>query len=403
LGCRGTQMIELLLFALAGCALGVFTGLTPGIHVNTISLMALSLGFCSGTGLAVLVTAMGITHSFVDFIPSILFGAPDADNFLGVLPGHRMLLQGKGLKAVRLTIAGGLFGAMGAILLAPVFLGFVSALYGFLPAVIPFILLLVLGLMVLSERGVKKRGYALLVILLSALLGISVLRLNPFGNALMASVIGFFAVSTLVYSLAKNSVLKRQFHSKSEIRGRSVIEGSLLSIAGAGTVSILPGIGPGQAAFIAARLAGRTKTEAYLAMLGGINTANIIFSLLVVLASGRIRTGVAAVVSQVLPEKSMLVFLLAGTALFAVGFSVLVTNAIAGFILRRVHLVPYRKVNIAILGLLAVVVFAVSGVYGLLVSCVSAAIALVAVTKKVKRTHCMAFLIVPTIMLYLGL
>jgi len=82
---------------------------------------------------------------------------------------------------------------------------------------------------------------------------------------------------------------------------------------------------------------------------------------------------------------------------------VLVTNAIAGFILRRVHLVPYRKVNIAILGLLAVVVFSVSGVYGLLVSCVSAAIALVAVTKKVKRTHCMAFLIVPTIMLYLGL
>jgi len=402
LNCRGTQMIELLLFALAGCALGVFTGLTPGIHVNTVSLIALTLGFYSGTGLVVLVIAMGITHSFVDFVPSILFGAPDADNFLGVLPGHRMLLQGQGLKAVQLTVAGGLFGAMGAILLAPVFLAFVSALYEFLPAVIPFILTLVLGLMVLSEHGVKK-AYALLVILLSALLGISVLRLNPFGNALMASVTGFFAVSTLVYSLVKNSVLKRQIQSKSEIREKSVVEGSLLSIAGAGTVSILPGIGPGQAAFIAAKLGGKTKTGAYLVMLGGINTANIIFSLLTLIAAGRIRTGVAAVVSQALPDKSMLVFLLAGTALFAVGFSVLVTNAIAGFILKRVHLVPYRKVNIAILGLLAVVVFLASGVYGLLVSCVSAAIALIAVTKKVKRTHCMAFLIVPTIMLYLGL
>lgn len=396
-------MIELLAFALIGCMLGVFTGLTPGIHVNTISVLALALGFYSGAGLTVLVIAMGITHSFVDFIPSILFGAPDADNFLGVLPGHRMLLQGNGLKAVQLTIAGGFFGAMGALALAPAFMAFVSALYDFLPAFIPFILAFVLGLMVLSEKGIRKKLYALMVIGLSALLGVSVLRFNPFGNALMASVIGFFAVSTLVYSLAEGTILKKQTYYNNGIPKKSVAEGSLLSIAGAGAVSILPGIGPGQAAFISARIAGKTETDSYLVMLGGINTANIIFSLFVMLAVGRIRTGVAAVVSQALANESMLIILFAGTVLFAVGFSMVVTGVLAAFLIKRIHLLPYRKVNIGVMGLLALVVFSVSGVYGLVVSCVSAAIGLFAVTEKVKRTHCMAFLIVPTIMLYLGL
>ncbi len=396
-------VIELIAFALIGCALGVFTGLTPGIHVNTISVLALALGFYSGAELAVLVIAMGITHSFVDFIPSILFGAPDTDTFLGVLPGHRMLLQGKGLKAVQLTIAGGLFGAIGALLLGPVFMAFVSALYGFLPAFIPFILGVVLSLMVLSEKGVRKKLASLGVIGLSALLGVSVLRLNPFGNALMVSAIGFFAVSTLVYSVAEGTALKKQTQKGGEIKKSHVVEGSLLSIAGASTVSILPGIGPGQAAFIAARLAGKTETEPYLVMLGGINTANVIFSLFVMLAIGRIRTGIAAVVSQALSPGYLTVFLFAGAILFAVGFSILITGSLAVFLVKRVHLIPYRKVNIAVLGLLALVVLSTSGAYGLLVSCVSAAIGLVAVTEKVKRTHCMAFLIVPTILLYLGL
>lgn len=396
-------MIELLFFALFGCVLGVFTGLVPGIHVNTISLLVLMFGFSGSSELTVLVIAMGITHSFVDFIPSIVFGAPDSESFLSVLPGHRLLLKGEGLKAVQLTIAGGLFGGIGAIALAHFFMGFASGIHSFLPKAIPFILIIVLGLMLFSEKGMRKKTAALTVIVLSAIVGVSVLRLNSFENALMALIIGFFAASTLLYSINSNSQMKRQKAKKGVVSKKSVFEGSLLSIAGASTVSILPSIGPSQAAFIIRKTVGGIHTNSYLVLLGGINTANIIFSLLVVLAIGKTRTGIAAVVKQLAPMESELLLLFVGVSLIAIAFSVFATHALAKFFLERIHCLPYRKTNIAVLIGLLCLVYYFNGFYGLIVMAMSACIGLIALTEKVKRTHCMAFLMVPTILIYLGL
>jgi len=44
--------------------------------------------------LVVFIIAMSVTHTFLDALPAIFLGAPDADQVLNVLPGHRLLLQG---------------------------------------------------------------------------------------------------------------------------------------------------------------------------------------------------------------------------------------------------------------------------------------------------------------------
>ncbi|MGM0409019.1 MAG: tripartite tricarboxylate transporter permease [Bacteroidota bacterium] len=99
------MFLELILAILLGLMFGTITGLTPGIHLNLISVMLLSaspilLQYTNPLALAVFIITMSVTHTFLDSIPSILLGAPESDTALGVLPGHRYLLKGQGLMAV---------------------------------------------------------------------------------------------------------------------------------------------------------------------------------------------------------------------------------------------------------------------------------------------------------------
>jgi len=107
------MFLEFLIAIFLGIMFGIFTGIIPGIHINLVSLLLVSLsvyllGIFSFTALGVFIIAMAITHTFIDILPAIFLGAPDADTALGVLPGHRLLLEGKGYEAVKLTVIGGL-------------------------------------------------------------------------------------------------------------------------------------------------------------------------------------------------------------------------------------------------------------------------------------------------------
>ncbi|HID71228.1 MAG TPA: hypothetical protein EYP29_00600, partial [Thermoplasmata archaeon] len=110
----------LIVFSIFGSILGLVTGMLPGIHVNMVALLLLvwaplivesvinELSLVNDVWLAtilicVVILSASVVHTFVDFIPSIFFGAPDEDTVLSVLPGHQMLLKGQGYKAVVLS------------------------------------------------------------------------------------------------------------------------------------------------------------------------------------------------------------------------------------------------------------------------------------------------------------
>ena len=113
------QLIPIILALGLGILAGTFTGLIPGIHTNTLAVILLALlGYLSSIPvlvLAVFLISMVITHSFLDFIPSIFFGAPEPATALSVLPGHNLLLKGEGYKALKLTVIGGLGGFLFAL------------------------------------------------------------------------------------------------------------------------------------------------------------------------------------------------------------------------------------------------------------------------------------------------
>lgn len=165
-------LLGILLFSLIGTFLGVFTGLTPGIHVNIVaatfialqaSLMAFVsflIGWANPTVedilllLSCMIFANAVSHTFLDYIPSVFLGVPDSDTALSVLPGHRMLLAGKGYEAVLLSAFGSLTALMVFLSLmfpARLVMGGPFHLYEKMSWSIPFILVTVVVLLIVGE------------------------------------------------------------------------------------------------------------------------------------------------------------------------------------------------------------------------------------------------------------
>jgi TctA family transporter len=161
----------------AGAMLGTFTGIAPGIHMNTLALVMLVsypgiaglIGLiCGAFGIAVshvpllvccIIISASVVHSFVDFIPSVFLGAPDQDTVLSVLPGHRLLLSGKGMDAVVCAAKGSLAGACVAVALAvPMFILMSEPidLYGRFEPLIPGVLVVVMVLLVMAEADDRR-------------------------------------------------------------------------------------------------------------------------------------------------------------------------------------------------------------------------------------------------------
>ena len=107
-------MIDLILAACValGFGLGILSGLTPGLHLNNFAAMLLALSpqllalGLTPFQMASIILAASISQTFFDAIPAIFLGAPDSETALTVLPGQRLMLEGRGMEAVRLSALG---------------------------------------------------------------------------------------------------------------------------------------------------------------------------------------------------------------------------------------------------------------------------------------------------------
>ena len=109
-------MIELVIACFIGILIGTVTGMVPGIHVNTAGAILFAsstflLGFVSAEFLCVVMVSMSIAHALIEFVPSMLLGVPQEGTATSILPGHRMVLQGRSMEVIRIVSVGG-FGAI---------------------------------------------------------------------------------------------------------------------------------------------------------------------------------------------------------------------------------------------------------------------------------------------------
>ncbi|MEK9697228.1 MAG: tripartite tricarboxylate transporter permease, partial [Candidatus Poseidoniales archaeon] len=136
------------------------TGLIPGFHVNNVALILLAVSpalLDIGIPLfavAGIIVSTGTVHTFLNYIPSALIGAPDGDTALSLLPGHRMLLAGNAARGVAWSARGsqlGLFLSLPLIVVARIAFGPELGWYDQLRDILPFLLLGISLLLLATE------------------------------------------------------------------------------------------------------------------------------------------------------------------------------------------------------------------------------------------------------------
>lgn len=402
------MFFHILIALILGILFGIFTGLCPGVHINLVSAVLLGISpallkYTSPLVLCVFIIAMAITHTFLDTIPSIFLGAPDSENALNVLPGHEMLLKGRGFEAVKLTIIGSYFCLLIGLVFTPVLIICAPKLSALIKPFMGYILLSVALFMILKEKRLQGKIWALLVFLISGVFGVIVLGIPNLNNPLFPMLSGLFGVSSLILSLSENTSIPKQGTTDlARVPLKSQLKALLSGVFSGSLTGLFPGLGPAQAAILAMQLAGDIGTEAFMMLVGGVGTVASLFSLVTLYTLDKARDGAIVVVSKIIGAMSIekLVVLLL-TALAAAGIAVLLTLVFSRLFTRLISFVSYRYLSIGIIVLVTGLVFYFSSFLGLFVFSISTAIGLIAPLNKVRRNNAMGCLLMPVILDFL--
>ena len=407
------MIIYLFLALLLGILAGTITGLFPGIHINLVAILLLSisstlLNITSPLTLIIFITAMAITHTFLDFIPSIFLGAPDEDSVLSILPGHKLLLKGQAYHAVIMTLYGSLAGLLIIILLLPIFMYILPFIYNYIQNIIWLILLIASGYLIFfTEKETKHKLWALIIFLLAGFLGIASLNLN-LKEPLLPLLTGLFGASNLIISIKnKNKIPEQTLINVTKIRlnKKSIAKVSLASIIASPLTAFLPGLGASQAAVIGSEIVGdykKIEQKEFLFLLGSINTIVMGLSFITLYSIQKARTGAAVAISKLIPELSLTnLFYILGTIIIAGIFSFFLTIQIAKFIAKRIHKFNYTKISIIILIILTIITIIFTGFLGFLVFLTATSIGITTILLGIRRMHLMGCLLVPTILFYI--
>jgi putative membrane protein len=392
-----------------GISLGLPLGLMPGMHINNVLPLILSLSFLfpSPYNLVVFIISIAVTQIFVSFIPSIFLGAPDENTALSVLPGHRLLFEGRGYEAIKLTVIGGMGSLLFCILFLSMFAGIFSWLYDMSRPFIHFVIAFVVVLMILMERKMKKMLAAAFVIGLSGLFGIFVLNSSvvPQQQVLFPVLSGLFGVSNLILSVSQKSKIPSQIEDNTlKISGKDIFKSIALGTFAGVIVGLLPAIGVSQAATMTQYLGGTGEARNFLVSLSGINVANEVFSLVSLYLLGNPRSGASVAIQKILTELTFFdVAYIIGVICFASGVAAVLTLFLGKKIPKFLERLNYKTISLSIIIFITAMVFLLSGIAGLLVLFASVSIGLVCAHLGVRKSQCMGVLLIPSILFFAGL
>jgi len=394
------MLLEIFIACLLGICLGIITGLIPGIHVNLISVILLTLSVyllqhVSALVVCVIIISMAITHTFLDTIPSVFLGAPDPSTVLSILPGHRLLLEGKGFEAVMLTVVGSLGGLIVALIFVPGLLFIVEIIYPLIKNYIGYFLILVSVFLILKD---KNKIWALTLFLLTGALGLAVLNL-PVKEPLFPLFSGLFGISMLLISLNDKVQIPKQEFGYIDTKGKFKAIGS--AFVTGWICSFMPGMGPAQAAIIGSQFVKLTE-KGFMILVGGLSTVNMVLSLVTLFVLGKARNGAVVVVSKIIESltlNDLLVFV--GVALVVGGMATILACKLSKIFSKILERVNYKWLCIGIISLICILVFVLTGFLGALILVVSTAVGIIPNIKDIGRNHMMGCLLIPVILFFL--
>ena len=395
------MLLQILIALLLGILAGTFTGLIPGIHINLVATTILiSIPFTQVpiTAILIFITAMAITHTFIDFIPSIFLGAPDEDTALGVLPGHKFLLKGQGHQAIKLTTLGSIIAIILLIFIVPIFIFIVPKIYPFIERMLGIFLIWIVILLILQEKESKIK--AILIFILAGFLGIASMNLN-IQQPLLPLLTGLFGASTIIHSIKAKTKVPLQKIEKIKITKKELIKPIIATILVSPICSFFPGLGSSQAAVTGSKVTGELNNKQFLILLGSINTLVMSISFVTLFLIQKSRTGAAAAISQITQLNQSLLLTILATIFITTLFAIPLTIQLSKLLAKNIHKIPYTKISLAILIILIIIVLIFSNLEGLLVFIVATILGLTCIEFQTRRSFLMGAILIPTILFYL--
>lgn len=413
-------MIELVIACFIGILIGTTTGIIPGIHVNTAGAILFAssgalLTQVSPEFLCVLMVSMSIAHALIEFVPSMLLGVPQEGTATSILPGHRMVLEGRAKEVIRIVSVGGFGAIIVTIIMLPLFSIALPILHDTIKPY-TWMILLVASVYLTYSLTANFRDFlwSMLLFILSGILG-WILFQTPItsGVTLMCTFSGLFGISTILFSLNDSSTLPHQnpFYELNidYNKFKSIFAGG---ITGA-ILGFLPGFGPAQGTVIAQAVSGTNDnndddTVNFLLATSGLNISDCLFSLMAIYIIGNPRSGIAVYMSYLISEMNMnhlIIFIFA--SLLAVSVSLAVSLKLGDSFSRLMEMVDYKKLSIGVILLQILILYIFIFYYKAPIAYMT--IALITSTALgmlphyigVGKSHLMGVLIIPAIVIYM--
>lgn len=390
-------MLEIMFFSLIGLLLGTLTGLIPGLHINTINQLLMSVNFENITGLIIVIVSLSLTHTFLDSIPSILVGVPDSSAIV-TLPGHKMVKEGRGKLAIKYTLIGSFFAVFFIAILSPILFNFVRVFYVFSKNYVVFILIFFI---LLNINLSKNKWLTLLIIILAGSLGEISLR---FENAMFPMLTGLFGLSSLFVST--NSMIPEQIDEKVDINNKKLLKNSFLSIFSGTLTGTLPGISSSHASVIAMLFnkdEEERNLEDYLVIVGGINTVNFLISIFVLYLFDKARNG------SIITIQTLTSFIDFGDVIFLMSLSLFISGIayfwgsfLSGMFIKVIRKLNYKILCYILICFLIVLVFLFTSYLGLFILFCSTFLGIITIRLRVERRSLMACILIPVLLFFLG-
>jgi len=392
LPCRQALMDPIVLatclaMTLAGCLMGTFSGIVPGIHVNTLaSMMLASYPVLEGAlpldaanaavAVSCCVMSASIVHSFVDFVPSVFIGAPDEEDAVSVLPGHRLLKEGRGMEAVRAAAIGSLIGCSASILMAvPLQWALAGGAGEFLDRLTPVVLLAACFAVLYGEwiRGSGLWGPA--AFLISGTLGYCCMTVpipqNGIigdGSIMMPLLTGLFGIPVMLEASKGSGTPPQTDRVKDPVGPMPGLRGVVMgTLAG-----WFPGITSSVGAAMSAAVLPENRPERFISTVASIGTVTSVLALVTLSASGNGRSGTALVMKEILGDSiggvasgAFLMLLLSTAVASALGYHI--TIACGRAFCRMSSRIDPRRLSRAVLILLIALTAVLAGPWGLIV------------------------------------
>ncbi|MEI7435440.1 MAG: tripartite tricarboxylate transporter permease [bacterium] len=411
--------------AMLGACLGAFV---PSLHIlNLLAVLALAAQSALAAGapfppeaMIVAVAAFLTSWSLANTIPAVLAAAPDEGALFTVLPGQRYLMEGRGAEAVWLTVLGGV-GGLGLLLSGlPFAVRLLPPLHAILRPHYGWIIWVVIVFMLLSEwpkgnypgpagwrkwmRGWRGLGAGLLTFLLSGMLGMILMYRSPlppeqaFQN-LMPAFVGLFGVPGLLFALIAHPQIPAQHQPRTlALPPRLWFRGAAAGALGGAVAAFLPVVTAGVGGLLAGHATATRDERVFLVSQGASKTVYYVGALLLLFVPGLeiVRGGAAWMLTGLYaPQPAADSGLAIGSVALAAAVTLLLMPVLLRLTLALVTRLGSRRLALAALALLLVLVGGLTGLPGLFVMAVASGIGLIPLLYDSRRLNALGVILLP--------